>query len=241
MLPDPITLIGVDLSQQKDYTAITIVERHYVPDGELENATRWDQDRRRTIFEPRQPVTVEYRCRHLERPAFGTPYTEVVDWIVAVTRAVGGEPLLAVDQTGVGRPVTELLYRRLRETFVTSTPSRTRPTLMPVTSTGGDTATRGRDGYRVPKRDLVAASLVLMQNRQLKIAEGLKLKDVLVRELKNFRVKINISTAHDSYEHWREGDHDDLVLSVALACWAGERVRKLAYVTVPDFMALKTP
>jgi hypothetical protein len=36
-------------------------------------------------------------------------------------------------------------------------------------------------------------------------------------------VKINISTAHDSYEAWREGDHDDLVLSVALACWAGER------------------
>ena len=24
-------------------------------------------------------------------------------------------------------------------------------------------------------------------------------------------------------EAWREGDHDDLVLSVALACWAGER------------------
>jgi hypothetical protein len=36
-------------------------------------------------------------------------------------------------------------------------------------------------------------------------------------------VKINISTAHDSYEAWREGDHDDLVLSVALARWAGER------------------
>jgi hypothetical protein len=45
----------------------------------------------------------------------------------------------------------------------------------------------------------------------------------LVKELLNFRVKINISTAHDSYEAWREGDHDDLVLSVALACWAGER------------------
>ena len=49
------------------------------------------------------------------------------------------------------------------------------------------------------------------------------MKDVLVKELLNFRVKINISTAHDSYEAWREGDHDDLVLSVALSCWAGER------------------
>jgi hypothetical protein len=23
----------------------------------------------------------------------------------------------------------------------------------------------------------------------------------------------------DNYEHWREGDHDDLVLATALACW----------------------
>jgi hypothetical protein len=26
-----------------------------------------------------------------------------------------------------------------------------------------------------------------------------------------------------SYEAWREGDHDDLVLAVAMACWCGER------------------
>jgi hypothetical protein len=61
---------------------------------------------------------------------------------------------------------------------------------------------------------------------QLKIADALPLKDTLVKELLNFRVKINISTAHDSYEAWREGDHDDLVLCVALACWAGERYIK---------------
>ncbi len=29
--------------------------------------------------------------------------------------------------------------------------------------------------------------------------------------------------AHDSYGAWREGTHDDLVLAVALALWAGER------------------
>jgi len=36
-------------------------------------------------------------------------------------------------------------------------------------------------------------------------------------------VKINLATGHDSYEAWREGDHDDLVLAVAMACWTGER------------------
>ena len=41
----------------------------------------------------------------------------------------------------------------------------------------------------------------------------------LKEELLNFRRKINLKTAHDSYEHWRESDHDDLVLATALACW----------------------
>ncbi|MDD1753960.1 MAG: hypothetical protein LUQ38_12840 [Methanotrichaceae archaeon] len=41
-------------------------------------------------------------------------------------------------------------------------------------------------------------------------------------ELLNFKVKIDPQTAHDSYSAWRESEHDDLVLSVALACWYAE-------------------
>ena len=40
----------------------------------------------------------------------------------------------------------------------------------------------------------------------------------------HFKVKIDPQTAHDSYSAWREADHDDLVLAVALACWLGEKV-----------------
>jgi hypothetical protein len=78
----------------------------------------------------------------------------------------------------------------------------------------------------VPKRDLVAAVQVLLQNGRLKIAPELELAPVLKKELLNFRVKIDPKTAHDSYEHWREGDHDDLVLATALACWYSEYLRK---------------
>ena len=60
----------------------------------------------------------------------------------------------------------------------------------------------------------------------------MELWPALKKELLNFRVKINISTSHDSYEAWREGDHDDLVLAVALACW---RARKRAGATVYAF------
>jgi hypothetical protein len=217
-LPKPVTLVSVDLGQQRDYTAISVTERVYVPTGEPyhPDENEW----------PRQKLSTEYRVRHLERPALGTKYTKIVERITELISKVGGEPVLVVDATGVGRPVVDMLWRDISESL-----ERTDIRVTPgnITITGGDSASRGADGgLRVPKRDLVGAPLVLLQNGQLKIAEGLALRDTLVKELLNFRVKINISTAHDSYEAWREGDHDDLVLSVAMACWAGERfIRKM--------------
>ena len=68
----------------------------------------------------------------------------------------------------------------------------------------------------------MAAVQTLLQSSRLKIAESLDLAPTLKKELLNFRVKIDPKTAHDSYEHWREGDHDDLVLATALACWYRE-------------------
>lgn len=44
----------------------------------------------------------------------------------------------------------------------------------------------------------------------------------LLEEMTNFQVKIS-QAGHDSYGAWREGTHDDLLLSVALACWAAEK------------------
>ena len=48
---------------------------------------------------------------------------------------------------------------------------------------------------------------------------------MLKEELLNFKMKINVATGHDSYEAWREGEHDDLVLAAALAVWAADRKR----------------
>jgi hypothetical protein len=90
----------------------------------------------------------------------------------------------------------------------------------------------------VPKRDLVAAPLILFQDRRLEIAEDLELRKTLERELENFKVKINISTAHDTYEAWRENEHDDLVLALSIACWAAERyMTEYARRKVPGIVA----
>ena len=44
-------------------------------------------------------------------------------------------------------------------------------------------------------------------------------------ELQNFRHKQNPKTSHVSFEHWRDSDHDDLVLAVAMACWGATSPR----------------
>ncbi len=79
--------------------------------------------------------------------------------------------------------------------------------------------------YRVPKRDLIGVTQVLLQSGRLKIAAALPEAAQLTKELLNFKVKIDPQTAHDSYSAWREGIHDDLVLALSLACWMGERYK----------------
>jgi hypothetical protein len=162
------------------------------------------------------PVAV----RHLQRFELGTKYTEIVR---AVHRLLSREPFrrrmrytrLLVDRTGVGRGVVDSFYEH-----------GVRPLSVSIHGGSAVTEVPADLSYRVPKRDLVAAVQVLLQNGRLKIAPELELAPVLKKELLNFRVKIDPRTAHDSYEHWREGDHDDLVLATALACWFEEYSRK---------------
>jgi len=194
--------VGVDLGQSADYTAVAVVE-------DVESALH---------------------LRHLERYPLRTPYPEQADWVARLMRSeelitetrVPWEPTvyrqapqLVVDATGVGRAVTDLLKKRGLWPKV-------------VTISGGDVTKYSGRGASVPKRDLVAALEVPFHSGTLKVAEGLELWPALKRELLNFRRKINLKTAHDSYEHWRETDHDDLVLATALACWWARRHRAMA-------------
>jgi hypothetical protein len=152
----------------------------------------------------------------LERLPLGTPYTDVVKRVVGLPRT---PPLpgctLAVEQTGVGRAVVDLLQEALQ--------GKVTCTFALVTITAGHAVTPGGGlGLHVPKKELVGMLQVLLQNRRLHVAGGLPDAPVLVRELENFRVRIT-AAANETFEAWRENAHDDLVLAVALAAWWGER------------------
>ena len=184
--------VGLDLGQAADFTALAVLEAVSA-----------------------EEVECELHLRHLERYPLRTPYTAVAEDVVALVEQLRditvsrAEPDLLVDNTGVGRAVTDVLRDKdLR--------------FKAITLTGGSQVTRGDAGeYRVPKADVVDALVVAFQAGTLKVAGGLQLWPTLRTELLNFRRKISPATAHASYEHWREGDHDDLVLAAALAAWAG--------------------
>ena len=95
-----------------------------------------------------------------------------------------------------------------------------------VTITAGVTYTRaGRDDLRVPKRDLAGLVQLGLQTEMLKIAADMPLTPTLAREMAAFKGRVNIA-ASDSFEAWREGEHDDLVLAAALAVWGAEHHQK---------------
>jgi len=149
--------------------------------------------------------------RHLERFRH-TLYPDVADRVEALMDSpqLKGKADLVIDATGVGPAVTDIFSKRGRS-------------FRAVKIHGGDAETHEKGVYRVPKRNLVSALQAALQTGTLKIASSLDLAEVLREELLNFRIKVNIATGHDSYEHWREGDHDDLVLAAALAVWSTRR------------------
>jgi hypothetical protein len=189
---------GLDLGQAKDYTAVAVLERTAVPDPKREGRT-----------------LRHYAVRHLERLPLGTPYPDVC---TRLARLFASPPLtdssLAVDYTGVGRPVLDMLRRA-------KIPARLRP----VTITGGSKP-KLDGGWHVPKKDLVSTLQVLLQSRRLQVAPSLPEAPTLVQELTTFQVKIT-PAANETFGAWREGAHDDLVLAVAVAAWEGEHFREL--------------
>jgi hypothetical protein len=193
--------MGLDLGQAQDYTALSIVEVH--PTKKEYRAS--DYDPIRAI----EGLPLSFDVRHTQRYTLGTSYPSIVEDVVGKIKQLEGT-VLAIDHTGVGRPVFDLFERA---------------GLQPIgiTITGGDAVyTEGRQ-WKVPKRDVVGVLQVAIQGERLKIAKELEYATTLTNELLNFRVKINLKTAHDSYEAWREGVHDDLVLSLVLALFTATR------------------
>lgn len=189
-----LLFLGVDVGQARDSAAyVAVVPAGMRPGGVL----------------PRWHVAV---C---ETAPLGTPYRALAArarGLLGSLDAQGWACLGAVDATGVGRPVVELI--------------REDPPppcdVLAVTAHGGHRLAGQWPDVRVPKRALVAALGAAVDNRALTVPEALPAASRLAAQLGAYRAKPDPRTGHVRYEAARETDHDDLVAALQLAVWAGD-------------------
>jgi hypothetical protein len=188
--------VGLDLGQLQDFSALCVVERTAPPDGET-----------------------TYAVRHLHRWPLGTAYTTIASDVADTAyRPALGRPSIAADATGVGQAVMEMVGGALRA----RAGDERGVALCPVLITGGQAVTRASDlTWHVAKVELVSVLQALLSSRRLKIAVELPEAGILIEELKAFKAKITVA-GNETFGAWRERDHDDLVLAVALALWLAE-------------------
>jgi hypothetical protein len=190
-------VVGLDLGKAVDFTALTVLD--------------W--------IEGPSPV---YTCAALRRWPLGASYTDISLWLARFFLAQPAEtprpdPVLVVDETGVGSAVCEMIRSAMIRANVQGG-------FVGVTITAGSAASCvGPGRWRVAKKQLASVLVTLFQSRRLRIAPVPE-RETLIKEAQSFSVRIT-PAGNESFESWRDSEHDDLVLSLGLACWAAEWVQ----------------
>lgn len=208
-----IYMAGLDLGKESDHTALTILEAH----GTKFHLLDTTEGKRlvRTVPKGMEAAVVDviesrpivrYNIVHLERLPLKTKYLALPAIVRERLNLTGqaARTFLALDKTGVGNAVAEM-FSAFHAFHATIT-------------SGNSTHQVSLREWNIPKRDLVSRVQVALQTGVLKIAPKLEHGPLLRAELENFRYKISAG-GHDTYESWRERDHDDMVLATAIACW----------------------
>jgi hypothetical protein len=262
--------VGLDLGQMNDPSALVIAERYLpagthvavLPDLDVdqlhgrtlrysirESIDGTDIVENRTV---RAKLKHHYAVRHLERFKLGTPYPDIVEKVVDMFQR---KPLkgatLAIDMTGVGRPVVDM-FVKARSQGIPFSPEHVQKQaqalkrlsgrdpdaswwarwlgamkkldarIRPITIVGGHAVTKDGAGWRVPKRELASVGQVLLGSKRLKTVKALPEAATLMKELQNFKVKINRETKTEQFSAWRDNEHDDIVLALLMALYVAE-------------------
>lgn len=210
--------IGLDLGQVNDFSALCIDD--YSP----------------TLNAIKRPGL--NAIRHLERIPLGTSYPAIVDRTITIRDKLMLQDrtqnvILVMDATGVGRPVVDLFWEKgltpyaITITGKGSAHSDADERIDEMKKHGAlyyEPSLRERISWNVPKRDLIGVLTIGLQQETLKISNQIPARAIFIEELRNFREKINIKTGHESFEAWREGAHDDLVLAAAIVVYVASKL-----------------
>lgn len=192
----PFVHLGLDLGQAQDASALATLE------------LSWS-------FAGHDPVTFEHsftpilHLSDLRRYPQGTDYTSypaLVSAHIAQIRPGATPVYLIVDAGGPGAPVIDDFRRAHIPAFLT-----------PMLITGGNAPGHAANGYRtVPRRELIANMVLLIEHGVLRWAETLPCRSALDYEL----LQLDAGTTHPG----NAGGHDDLVMAIALAAWHAKTI-----------------
>jgi hypothetical protein len=187
--------LGVDLGQAQDYSALAILE--YRPDRQCPSPG---------------PV---YDCSSVRRWPLGTDYHKVVSEMVKLiyySKELHGCHL-AIDQTGVGRPIVEMFTRAL------FSGAQLELSIHPIAITAGigESYHPPDQSFHIAKSILVSTALAAMGEGRLRYTKQGKEVETVKNELRNFRTKV--TAAGNETFLAREGQNDDILLAVTMAAW----------------------
>lgn len=131
---------------------------------------------------------------------------------------------LVVDGTGVGDAAVELMRKKgLCPVPVIfgggETPKEHYAGMGDIFKTGGGfSGVKILEKISVPKKDLVAAGSLLLQQGRVRLAPG-RWNEDFRRQLAKFKGRVNEKTGNRKYEAETAEDHDDLVVCFLMGAW----------------------
>lgn len=226
----PSFYVAVDPGQAADPSALIVLEEAVwiptPPDFDLsgmhpgdQHGWVWPSDLlpirlahfRRLNWGEGRPADPPLAVRRIHRWPLRTPYHEVANDIarlLSLSPLAERKTVLAMDCTGVGAGVRDLLHQ-----------CGLAPVAILITAGHRPEGVYDEVGaaFHVPKGVLVMAAKLALEQRRLQIDQADPLAPALVSELQDFRYTITAS-ANVTYSA-RSGRHDDILLSLAMACW----------------------
>ncbi len=203
--------LGCDLGKENDFTAVCFLQKR----------TPLDKYSRRNGH----PT---YEVLMLKRFVLKTSYVKIVSEISnrlksppfdswqdfrGVSHPARIPTFLAFDQTGVGQSIAELLRN---DAFL----DKRLEQLYAINITAGREPSEGSDFLNIPKKDLIFSTLIAFEKGYLQFAGNMPELPTLIDELQNFEMKFT-AKGNDTYSA-KGANHDDLVLSLSLACWSAK-------------------
>jgi hypothetical protein len=193
-------LVGVDLGQSIDSTAIVVLHHTVKP------LDKWTSNAKAETW--REDSVQRFDIMYLQRLPLGMSYVAQVQQIAEMLEREplkSANPALVCDQTGVGAGVIDLIEN-----------AGLRPNRIVITS-GTDATQHGACTWHVPKQLLVSRLEAAMHSSELHAHPDMREFDALRDELQDFQGR-NSATGKMSFSA-KSGAHDDILMSCAMVVW----------------------